>query len=171
MSSDRDFSKDDFLRVTNACEQLVGYRCWNITRGYGGSYNFDFGKAIQFESNTIGEVFIRTHGTQFAVFNSSGFLLDKDISISDEPADIDKIKTILSVLINNEVLQVTVDQDTLNIQISFSSLNTLKIMPSKDDDEFDEPYWSITFVENYTLFIGPHKSYRFQKGDSGNIPT
>ena len=150
--------------LENIISGVRGKRCWQIIKSYGGVYDLDFGEKVEFSSKVMGEWWISTCGTNFIVSQpSDSILIDTRELDLDEPETIDQITKVISKFIGKKVTSIHIDSNTLSLIVVFDGNTHFRIVPTEEDEQYDEPYWSINFPDGNRLIVGRDRSFAYKK--------
>lgn len=108
----------------------------------------------------MGEFYLSTHGTNFTLTDAKNVTRINTLQCDiDDPQTISDIKNNLNHLLNTTVSSTQIDYETLGISVKFSHAYTLEIVPTAQDNHYDEPYWSFSFPETKFLAIKPFRQF------------
>ena len=153
-------TKKLLLRILKAVQMLEGKLCWQVKLSYGGAYNFDFGRKIQFSKSALGESFIMTEGTSFLVKNNKNAVLVDTKNTNKTDTQI--VSWLEKNIVGNKINSIDVSYNTLSLSICFSNHLCIIITPDDEDDLCELPYWTVKYSENHFLSVGPKRIFHFK---------
>jgi hypothetical protein len=140
-------------------QQLVGKCCWRVSCSYGGEYILDIGpkRPSVVVGKERGEWMLCTDGTGFKITDTTkGNVIFDGIGKDTDNEEVKRqIEQAFSSILDQPITDIQVDYASLTIIATFNGQIAFEIVPTKEDDEIDLPYWSLLAGDEKRLEMGP----------------
>ncbi len=145
--------------------QLIGEKCQLVRFGYGDELCLHCGELTNYDHPSLqnlqkGSWCLRSRATPWILKQDSKILVD-----SEEPETEDEIaiakELVITVLTNQELLNIAINPENLGLQLSFSKKLDLLLQPDEEIDH-DLDYWELFTPDEKVLKIGANYNWSYK---------